>query len=600
MPLFRRTAEKPSRQPVPADAEYQKASAEIREVFKSDFEAAKNPAEKLALAKKLRQTGSETPDNPVARFVLWKTASELAIQAANLETAFTIIDDLAGAYDLDGFSVKAKTYSILAERVATKDLRDMLAAGSTLLDQALAEDRLDLAAMLNDHLVKLGQRATDAAVVRAATARRPEIERLTREYAEVKKGLDALGTSPNDPGANLVVGKHYCFVKGDWERGLPLLRLSSDAALQDLAKKELSAPQKSAEQIELADGWWKLAESEKSALKERFQSRAAIWYRQGLSETIGLAKAKIEARLAEADKAAGASKSVATNTVANSIGMRLALVPAGIFTMGSEETPEELKKVFQIPKYLSLDDAPQHKIRISKPFYLGVHEVTVGQFKKFAQETSYQSTAETTGKGAYSVDTNGWVQKAEYNWRNPGFVQTDDHPVICVSWNDASAFCAWLSKKENKKYRLPTEAEWEYSCRAGTTTRFYCGNDPEGLAKFENVADRSLKTKVTWTPTIASDDGYVATSPVGKFKPNPFGLYDMHGNAYEWCADWYGKDFYATSPAVDPTGPTSGTDRVFRGGAWIGEPVTCRSGSRRHIEPGWSSAGIGFRVVCEK
>ena len=136
----------------------------------------------------------------------------------------------------------------------------------------------------------------------------------------------------------------------------------------------------------------------------------------------------------------------------------------------------------------------------------------------------------------------------KYSWRNTGFEQTDEHPVVNVSWNDAVAFCKWLSKKEGKTYRLPTEAEWEYACRAGTTTRYYSGDDPETLAKVGNVADAALKAKFPdWKYTIKASDGYVFTAPVGKFKPNAFGLYDMHGNAWQWCADWYGEEYYCAS-----------------------------------------------------
>ena len=116
--------------------------------------------------------------------------------------------------------------------------------------------------------------------------------------------------------------------------------------------------------------------------------------------------------------------------------------------------------------------------------------------------------------------------------------------MVNVSWNDAMAFCKWLSQKEGKTYRLPTEAEWEYACRAGTTTRYYSGDDPETLAKVANVADAAAKAKLTrWMGTTKASDGYVFTSPVGQFKPNTFSLCDMHGNAWQWCADWYDEDY---------------------------------------------------------
>ena len=153
--------------------------------------------------------------------------------------------------------------------------------------------------------------------------------------------------------------------------------------------------------------------------------------------------------------------------------------------------------------------------------------------------------------------------------------------MVNVSWNDAVAFCKWLSKKEGKTYRLPTEAEWEYACRAGTTTRYYSGDDPETLAKVGNVADATFKANFPdWKYTIKANDGYVFTAPVGKFKPNAFGLYDMHGNAWQWCADRYGADYYAASALDDPTGPDSGPCRVLRGGSWFNGPIYARSADR--------------------
>ena len=186
----------------------------------------------------------------------------------------------------------------------------------------------------------------------------------------------------------------------------------------------------------------------------------------------------------------------------------------------------------------------------------------------------------------------------KYSWQNAGFEQTDEHPVVNVSWNDAVEFCKWLSRKEGKTYRLPTEAEWEYACRAGTTTRYYSGDDPETLAKVGNVADATAKAKFPdWTCTIKASDGYVFTAPVGKFKPNSFGLYDMHGNAWQWCADWYGAEYYAKSPVDDPAGPDSGNVRVLRGGSWCRWPLSSRSATRYRYSPDFRYGYAGFRVA---
>ncbi len=225
---------------------------------------------------------------------------------------------------------------------------------------------------------------------------------------------------------------------------------------------------------------------------------------------------------AEEPKAASGEKQIT-----NSIGMKLTLVPSGEFMMGSGESAEETAKLFK-------SEHPQHRVRITKPFYMGTYHVTRGQFRQFVAETHYKTDAE---KGERPLVL-GWnpekkeFDNNDYSWRNTGFQQTDEHPVVNVSWNDAGAFCQWLSKKEGKTYRLPTEAEWEYACRAGTTTRYYSGDDPETLAKVGNVADAAAKAQFPdWTWTIKANDGYVFTAPVGKFKPNAFGLYDMHGNA---------------------------------------------------------------------
>ncbi len=289
--------------------------------------------------------------------------------------------------------------------------------------------------------------------------------------------------------------------------------------------------------------------------------------------------------------------------VTNSIGMKLKLIPASEFMMGSGESAESLAKAFENYGEPRADEFsheyPEHRVRITQPFYLGMHEITVGQFGDFVRSAGYKTEAEKDGKGGYGTDSSGnWSQKPEYTWQNPGFAQTDDHPVVNVSWNDAVEFCKWLSKKEGAEYRLPTEAEWEYACRAGTTSRYSFGDDPEGLARVGNVADAAAKAKFSdWSGTISARAGHVFTAPAGEFLANAFGLHDMHGNVWEWCADWYGKDYYANSPVDHPTGPTSGPYRVVRGGGWSNRPRDCRSAIRDRDWPDYRDDSLGFRVA---
>jgi formylglycine-generating enzyme required for sulfatase activity len=288
--------------------------------------------------------------------------------------------------------------------------------------------------------------------------------------------------------------------------------------------------------------------------------------------------------------------------------MRLVLIPTGEFDMGSNEPIQGLAQSLQIaPRFLK-DQYPLHRVRISRPYYLGMCEVTVGQFRTFVKDAGYKTEGEADGQGSWGYDGSNpklkpgqrWLRKPELTWSNPGFLQTDEHPVVHVSWNDCKAFCDWLSRREKKTYRLPTEAEWEYACRARTTTRFSTGDAPESLAGSANIADRSAGRRFPDWPVADFDDGHDRTAPVGTFKANAFGLHDMHGNVWEWCADWYDEDYYSKSPKNDPVNNTSGKEenRVIRGGGWdyyVGG--RCQSACRAGHTPSSRYDYLGFRVA---
>ncbi len=263
------------------------------------------------------------------------------------------------------------------------------------------------------------------------------------------------------------------------------------------------------------------------------------------------------------------------------------LIPSGSFLMGDNSGLD--------------DEKPVHKVTITKPFYLGRHEVTVGQFRRFLEATGYVTDAErgTGFRGAFGwdLDKMEFQMNEDYSWRSTGFAQSDDHPVVNVSWNDAMEFCRWMSRQFGGDYRLPTEAEWEYACRAGTTTGYYHGNDPEGAAEVGNVADAAFGAQHPGMKgIIQASDGHAYTAPAGRFLPNRFGLHDMHGNVWEWCADWYDPEYYATSPAADPAGPVTGEERVYRGGGWFNCSRGCRSASRSAALPDNRNLTVGFRV----
>ena len=277
------------------------------------------------------------------------------------------------------------------------------------------------------------------------------------------------------------------------------------------------------------------------------------------------------------------------NKINNSIGMQLVYIPGGKFRMGSPQS-EKGRETQEL----------QHEVELTKGFYLGVYEVNVGQFRQFIIETKYQTDAEKDGKGSWGITSTGKFERhAKYHWMSPGFKQGDDHPVVDVSWNDAKAFCRWLSKKENRTYRLPTEAEWEYACRAGTRSAYGFGDDPRALATAGNVADATArKAFKAWSLGIKAKDGYAYTAPVGKFKSNRFGLFDMHGNVWEWCENWYDPKGYAEGKQTDSMGPASGTRKVHRGGGWSSAANRCRSASRIGRElSSYRGCYLGFRIV---
>ncbi len=273
-------------------------------------------------------------------------------------------------------------------------------------------------------------------------------------------------------------------------------------------------------------------------------------------------------------------------------GMELVLVPAGEFLMGSRDAGMHREQ-----------ELPRHRVVVTRPFYIGVTEVTVGQFAEFVEATDYRTEAERDPQGGFGFDlgTGSPLQTGGLSWRDPGFEQTNEHPVVQVSWIDAEAFCQWLSERDDRRYRLPTEAEWEYAARAGTTTRWFFGEDPSELSEFANIADASLPAafpEVDWAAEW--DDGHAFTSPVGRRRANPWGLHDVIGNVWEWCADWHDADYYAASPERDPQGPDEGRMRAVRGGGWYDPVQRTRSAQRAWFSPVFRYCQLsGFRVVCE-
>lgn len=268
----------------------------------------------------------------------------------------------------------------------------------------------------------------------------------------------------------------------------------------------------------------------------------------------------------------------------------MVVIPAGSFVMGSPAGETGRRS----------GEGPQHEVSI-KSFALGTTEVTLGEFRRFARATGYKNDAgrNVGAKGCYSKDglDGKWGWRAERYWEDTGFPQGDSHPAACISWNDAKEFVKWLSGVSSKSYRLPTEAEWEYAARGGSTTVRHWGNNPDEACRYANVADQTTHEGRNWPARHECADGHWFSAPVAGYSPNAFGLYDMIGNVWEWTEDC-GNENYNGAP-TDGSAWTSGicSVRVLRGGSWNGKPDYARAADRLRNVPSLRNYDFGFRLA---
>ena len=272
-------------------------------------------------------------------------------------------------------------------------------------------------------------------------------------------------------------------------------------------------------------------------------------------------------------------------------GPLMAVVPAGSFTMGSPASEEGRSE----------DEGPLHQVTIRTPFAIGVYEVTVAEFRRFVDATHHRTD-----------ELCRWQELDIYENDRPPDAATaplgDSHPVVCVTWGDAGSYAAWLSRETGKTYRLPSEAEWEYAARAGTTTARYWGDAESGQCLHANGRDQQLGiwrvgsargslrgTGTSWTGA-SCDDGHWGRAPVGSYRANDWGLHDVLGNVWEWTADCWNES-YASAPGDGRAWQTGDHCSVLRGGSWYDEPSSLRAARRDAFPAGFPSYLNGFRVA---
>jgi formylglycine-generating enzyme required for sulfatase activity len=591
----RRSPNCPSGTTTGASGAEQAAKKAAGEIYGGRFALAKTADEQTALAAEMIAAGLKIQPGSADQFVLLDIAREIAAGAGDAATSLSAVKELAQRFDVRALTLEADTLLTVARQARISPQRRALAEASVNVIEKLAEaDEYERAIRLCEAAREAAQQSREYRLGKELSTQLPELRRAQQEFQRYRDALAVMEDAPTEPAANLAAGRYLCLIKGDWERGVAMLALGSDEQLKSVAVMELQGAETAEEQAAIGDAWWDLAETREGHESDLLRLRAGSWYRRAAPQLAAslaglrikqrleeiakldreipaaptrpgppLAVAPFDERTAKQHQAAWAKYRGIPVVWKNSIGVSFVLIPPGEFDRGSTEAEiakllAEARATKQPSWYIDRlpSEAPKHRVRIARPFYLGMFEVTQAEYER------------VMGK-------------------NPSRYKGDPRrPVEQVSWEDAAEFCRRLSSLEAKQsagrsYRLPTEAEWEHACRAGTRTTWYSGDDEAGLKS------------VAWYAAGRQGSSY----PVGQKKPNAWGLYDMHGNVWEWCNDWHDTAYYVNSPLEDPLGPTSGSDRVNRGGSWFYNARGCRSAYRNKDRPSFQSNSCGFRLA---
>jgi formylglycine-generating enzyme required for sulfatase activity len=529
-----------TRLPVPDDARQQTALDAVRQIYGAEFAAAKNAEQRARLAAALIEQAAKTTGDPAARYVLLAEARDLAVAAANLRQTTTAVDALAEAYQLDRYDLWLDALGQLTRAVPVGPaLTELVETAMALADEAAAEDAFDAGTKLLAAALSAAQRSRDRELIAEVTSRQKTLRAQQNTFEAAQRARQTLADNPDDPAAHLTVGRFLALERGDWEAALPHLARVADAVIRRAAELDLAAPATATDRIAVGDAWWDAAS--RPALGQPAQARAAWWYEQALPETAGLEQVRIKKRLQEY-QAAQLDLVLAGRRLPRTLAIPFGPGVTGTFRLIPPGT------------FIMLAGTPNaRQVAISKPFYIGVTEVTQAQWQAV-------------------MGTNPSYNKAQ-----------PDLPVEMVSWDDCQAFVKALNGSPvGRRYRfsLPTEAQWEYACRAGTTTKYFFGDDPDRLSEYAWFRANSQSR----------------TQPVARLKPNPWGLHDMLGNANEWCQDFQGT--IPPGPLVDPTGPAVGQTRMARGLHFTAD-IPDISASRMGLMPTDRYNSLGLRLVLE-
>jgi formylglycine-generating enzyme required for sulfatase activity len=517
------------------------------------------PADDVALAKQLLEAAGKAANQPAFLALLCEKAYELAAKdPSGYATAMAAMDFLAGKVPekkveclQNNARLMQKQYAAARGDAKTKAGESVITALGALAEAQTAAGDTDATVLTLRQTVAVATaiKSESQAALQAQLAVLMAQQQVEKQMAALKAKLDA---DPKDAASRKELVRLYLVEMDDPAEAAKFV----DETCDEATRKYVPAAAKSVEDapelacMELGNWYIRLADQAATpASKGAMLRRAQAYYQRFLAlhtaEDLGRTAAtltlkRIEDTLAKLVAGPKPKPSPATLTLdlGNGVKMNLVLIRPSRFIMGSPDSEQGRKP----------DESPQHEVTISKPFYMGVTEVTQAQ---------YEAVMGT----------------------NPSEFKGLTNPVDSVTWEGAVEFCRKLSEKTGKAVRLPTEAEWEYACRAGSKMRFSFGDSDSVLRDYAWYGSNSGRK----------------TYPVGQKKPNAWGLYDMYGNVWEWCADWYGD--YPKGAVTDPQGTASGSQRVLRGGSWGDGPDGCRAAGRRGNIPGIRSYFCGFRVV---
>jgi formylglycine-generating enzyme required for sulfatase activity len=621
---------------VPSVARQKEIAKDLEDAY--NLSRLESVSKKSDAVKKLLEASRDAAMPDEERYVVLTTVISLARDIGDSVNWLDAVDRLVRTFAVDPHKEKSQLLTDFLKISKSGNQLKLLVEEAISTSQLLAHENryVEASALLNAATAAV-QRASGADSLKKLVAKASDdVAAREKDWKAFQAATKKLETNADDPLANFTFGRWHVLQEADWKTALPFLAKGIDLKWKAAADLEMTGGTDALVQVAIGDAWFEIGENESGAAKSALLLHAGNWYEEAQPKLTSVLKkqalAKRLEKIAPLKVSTSPAKSVAptetTNPArkawhgwpvtapppaiapfdieqakkhqqawgaylkipvefTNSIGMKFNLIPPGAFMMGS--TPAEIDAALvqagsdDYWKSFIRREAPRHNVVLTQPIYVGVHEVTQSQYEKVMGKNPSHFSQKGAGNGSVAG------------------VDTGNHPVEMVSWNDAAEFCSRLSQQEKLKpfyvgegatitfvngtgYRLLTEAEWEFACRAGTTTRLWIGDNDEDLLLGG------------WFGTNSGG----RTHTVGKLRANPFGLFDMHGNLWEWVHDGWEPTYYngfSETPAINPLGPSAArSEIVIRGGGWPDSTTFCRSSSRYAYDPIPRRHYIGFRV----